>query len=164
VLGATTDRQALAAKPSTGSLVGRSALVVDDNETNRQMLGRLLNSWGMSYTDVATPAAALELLGTGARPVPPYTRVVEASTWLKDRNSRSTACGAIPIPVSHTVTRSRTVPSTSPFASSQRLGRRYDDRSTSCGATGSCRPDWSPDISWRMWQRHGKPGLTWCSC
>jgi len=66
VLGATTDRQALAAKPSTGSLVGRSALVVDDNETNRQMLGRLLNSWGMSYTDVATPAAALELLGTGA--------------------------------------------------------------------------------------------------
>jgi len=66
VLGATTDWRALAARPSTGSLVGRSALVVDDNQTNRRMLGRLLNSWGMACTDVASPAAALELLEAGA--------------------------------------------------------------------------------------------------
>ncbi len=30
------------------------------------MLGRLLHNWGMSCTDVATPAAALELLSAGA--------------------------------------------------------------------------------------------------
>src|SRR4030095_14035112 len=35
-------------------------------------------------------------------PVPPYRRVVEASIWLNDWNSRSSRSGAIPMPVSRT--------------------------------------------------------------
>ena len=35
-------------------------------------------------------------------PVPPYLRVVEASTWLKDWNSRSIRSGGMPMPVSRT--------------------------------------------------------------
>ena len=41
------------------------------------------------------------------RPVPPYCRVVDASTWLKERNSRSMRSLGIPMPVSRTETRSR---------------------------------------------------------
>src|SRR5262245_30899229 len=37
------------------------------------------------------------------RPVPPYWRVVEASTCENDRKSRSTRSPGIPIPVSRTV-------------------------------------------------------------
>ena len=40
------------------------------------------------------------------RPVPPYRRVVEASAWLKAVNSRSTASGRMPMPVSRTSKRS----------------------------------------------------------
>ena len=61
VLAGSTERRAPA-----GSLSGKSALVVDDNDTNRRMLQRLLTGWGMSCTDVATPAAAIELLNAGS--------------------------------------------------------------------------------------------------
>jgi hypothetical protein len=37
------------------------------------------------------------------RPVPPYLRVVEESTWLKALNSRSILSGGMPMPVSWTV-------------------------------------------------------------
>ena len=36
------------------------------------------------------------------RPVPPYLRVVEASTWLKAWNRRSIRSGGMPMPVSRT--------------------------------------------------------------
>lgn len=36
------------------------------------------------------------------RPVPPYRRVVEASAWENGSNSRTTSCGAMPMPVSQT--------------------------------------------------------------
>jgi hypothetical protein len=35
-------------------------------------------------------------------PVPPYRRVVEASTWLKDWKSRSSRSVGMPMPVSRT--------------------------------------------------------------
>ena len=35
-------------------------------------------------------------------PVPPYCRVVEASTWLKDLKSRSSLSAGMPMPVSRT--------------------------------------------------------------
>jgi PAS domain S-box-containing protein len=48
--------------PSAQSLNGKSALVVDDNDTNRFVLCQLLREWGMTCTDVATPTEALRLL------------------------------------------------------------------------------------------------------
>ena len=39
------------------------------------------------------------------RPVPPYIRVVEASTWLKDLKRRSIRSGGMPMPVSRTAKR-----------------------------------------------------------
>ncbi|MDQ1676772.1 MAG: hypothetical protein QOC93_1916 [Actinomycetota bacterium] len=46
-------------------LPGRSVLVVDDNPTNRRILRLQLEGWGMSCTDVGTPAEGLELISTG---------------------------------------------------------------------------------------------------
>jgi len=43
------------------------------------------------------------LLIASPRPVPPNSRVVELSTWLNDRNSRSCFSGGMPRPVSATV-------------------------------------------------------------
>ncbi|MBI2511347.1 MAG: PAS domain S-box protein [Opitutae bacterium] len=45
----------------------RSLLIVDDNVTNRQILGRLAQGWGMHARAVESGAAALELLRGGAR-------------------------------------------------------------------------------------------------
>ena len=67
VLGVSTERRALAPGQSAGSLVGKLALIVDDNLTNRRVLQLLLQDFGMICTKVASPAAALELLATGAR-------------------------------------------------------------------------------------------------
>ncbi|GAA3446922.1 response regulator [Planomonospora venezuelensis] len=46
-------------------LAGRSALVVDDNATNRHVLRRQLTSWGMECTDIGSPGEAVELLTAG---------------------------------------------------------------------------------------------------
>jgi PAS domain S-box-containing protein len=46
-------------------LPGRSVLVVDDNPTNRRILRLQFEGWGMSCTDVATPAEGLELIADG---------------------------------------------------------------------------------------------------
>jgi CheY-like chemotaxis protein len=49
------------------ALSGRAALVVDDNATNRRVLRLQLENWGMSCTDVETPAEGLALIRDGRR-------------------------------------------------------------------------------------------------
>ncbi|MFC4061356.1 response regulator [Planomonospora corallina] len=52
--------------PSVGvDLAGRSALVVDDNATNRHVLRLQLTGWGMECTDVGSPGEAVELITAG---------------------------------------------------------------------------------------------------
>ncbi|MBG0831888.1 response regulator [Planomonospora sp. ID67723] len=51
--------------PTTVELAGRSALVVDDNATNRHVLRLQLTNWGMECTDVGSPGEAVELLAAG---------------------------------------------------------------------------------------------------
>ena len=48
-------------------LVGRHALIVDDNDTNRRILRLQLESYGMTCTDRASPLEALTLVGGGTR-------------------------------------------------------------------------------------------------
>jgi PAS domain S-box-containing protein len=43
-------------------LVGRRLLVVDDNATNRRILNLQTQTWGMTATEAATPAEALDIL------------------------------------------------------------------------------------------------------
>ncbi|HEV7650833.1 MAG TPA: response regulator [Actinophytocola sp.] len=46
-------------------LAGRVALIVDDNDTNRRVLGAQLTDWGMHCVDAASAAEALELVTAG---------------------------------------------------------------------------------------------------
>ena len=55
-------------------------------------------------------ARASRRLITSPSPLPPYVRVVELSTWLKDWNNRSIRSAGIPIPVSRTLTARQTFP------------------------------------------------------
>ena len=48
-----------------GQLRGRRVLIVDDNDTNRQMLRLHFESWGMSVTDTARPLEALQWVSGG---------------------------------------------------------------------------------------------------
>ncbi|NTW00922.1 MAG: response regulator [Oscillochloris sp.] len=48
------------------NLLGRRALIVDDNETNRQSLTDQLGTWGMQLTIAESETTALELLSRGA--------------------------------------------------------------------------------------------------
>jgi PAS domain S-box-containing protein len=64
-LGATDEAPAEAV--SVADLPGRSVLVVDDNPTNRRVLRLQLEGWGMSCTDVVTPAEGLALVRDGRR-------------------------------------------------------------------------------------------------
>ena len=48
-----------------GALKGYSALIVDDNATNRRVLEKQLGTWGMSVTSAASGAEALEKLKDG---------------------------------------------------------------------------------------------------
>jgi CheY-like chemotaxis protein len=41
-------------------LAGKRILVVDDNDTNRRILGLQMGAWGMNVSDAATPAKALD--------------------------------------------------------------------------------------------------------
>jgi signal transduction histidine kinase/DNA-binding response OmpR family regulator/HPt (histidine-containing phosphotransfer) domain-containing protein len=49
-------------------LVGLQALIVDDNDSNRQVLARHLESWGVEVRAVGSSAAALEVLRSDATP------------------------------------------------------------------------------------------------
>jgi CheY-like chemotaxis protein len=49
------------------SLAGRTALVVDDNATNRRVLQLLLRQWGMTCVEASDGPAALALVGAGQR-------------------------------------------------------------------------------------------------
>jgi PAS domain S-box-containing protein len=64
-MGRATAAPAGDGAPVAADLPGRSALVVDDNSTNRRILRLQLESWGMSCTDVGTPAEALALIHDG---------------------------------------------------------------------------------------------------
>jgi signal transduction histidine kinase/ActR/RegA family two-component response regulator len=52
-------------RPSSAGLAGRTALIVDDNTTSRQVLREHLESWDMVCSDVGSGAEALELVGAG---------------------------------------------------------------------------------------------------
>ncbi|GII02580.1 hypothetical protein Pta02_45880 [Planobispora takensis] len=54
-----------AAETATVALTGRSALIVDDNATNRRVLGLQLTGWGMTCVDVGAPVRAVELVASG---------------------------------------------------------------------------------------------------
>jgi signal transduction histidine kinase/DNA-binding response OmpR family regulator len=59
---------AIAPQPLAGAdLAGRSVLVVDDNATNRRILGRLLERWGMSPRATGSPHEALGWVAGGQR-------------------------------------------------------------------------------------------------
>jgi CheY-like chemotaxis protein len=53
--------------PDLSELAGRSVLVVDDNDTNRQILGRILSNAGLRTSLAGSGAAALEALQAAAR-------------------------------------------------------------------------------------------------
>ena len=66
-----------ALKPEAGALpAGARVLVVDDNATNRLVLERQLEAWGMDAESVADAAAGLDLLRTGARGGRPFELAV----------------------------------------------------------------------------------------
>lgn len=52
---------------SQPGLQGRRALVVDDNPTNRQIVARQLQAWGMVAEDTGSPIEALDRLRSGTR-------------------------------------------------------------------------------------------------
>lgn len=60
------DRQVDAVAVAPAELPGRSALVVDDNPTNRQILRRQLTGWGMSVEAFADPREALAAVEAGS--------------------------------------------------------------------------------------------------
>jgi two-component system sensor histidine kinase/response regulator len=62
---ATDAADAASAGPAL-DLTGRRILVVDDNATNRQILGRQLGTWGADVTTAASGIIALERLHAGA--------------------------------------------------------------------------------------------------
>jgi signal transduction histidine kinase/CheY-like chemotaxis protein len=62
-------REALPSHPSLDApledMAGRIALVVDDNATNRLILSRQLQRWGLAVRDTASPREALEWVESG---------------------------------------------------------------------------------------------------
>jgi signal transduction histidine kinase/DNA-binding response OmpR family regulator len=60
----TTDMTPTALRRD-GSFEGRRALVVDDNETNRRLMGALLGAWGVQTVPASGADAAMAALGDG---------------------------------------------------------------------------------------------------
>jgi len=61
-----TSTAGRAVLPPLPALDGKSVLLVDDNATNRRILRRQIEAWGMVASDTAFPAEALEWVGAGA--------------------------------------------------------------------------------------------------
>ncbi|MEW6167136.1 MAG: response regulator [Pseudomonadota bacterium] len=53
--------------PHLGILHGKRVLIVDDNDTNRRILRRTAQEWGMQTVDTASPTEALALIERGER-------------------------------------------------------------------------------------------------
>jgi CheY-like chemotaxis protein len=66
VLGIVPINANIGAPANTVPLDGRSALVVDDNATNRRILRRQLEGWGMTVTEAETGEVAVALVMGGA--------------------------------------------------------------------------------------------------
>jgi len=69
--------------PSAEQLRGLSALIVDDNETNRLILEKLLGSWGMIPATADSAPRALELMHRAAEQGTPF-RVVLTDCRMPD--------------------------------------------------------------------------------
>ena len=67
ILGVAGDRRLPAQDRAGGPLSGRSALIVEANDTNRGVLHGLLTGWGMGCTAVAAPGEAVALIADGGR-------------------------------------------------------------------------------------------------
>jgi two-component system sensor histidine kinase/response regulator len=67
---------ALAAAPDTVDLRGLTALIVDDNATNRRLLEMMLLGWAMVPTLVASASEALAALGAAQKSGKPFPLVV----------------------------------------------------------------------------------------
>ncbi len=67
VLHSCRDRRQEPDSAAHVMLAGRSALVVDDNDTNRRVLRLQMERWGIAVTDVRSPLQALDLLRVGVR-------------------------------------------------------------------------------------------------
>ena len=61
------ERTVDAVSTAPAELPGRTALVVDDNDTNRRILRRQLTAWGMTVEDHADGASALAAVDAGLR-------------------------------------------------------------------------------------------------
>ena len=59
-------------RPEAGEVRGRRVLVVDDNETNRRLLSRLLSQWHCRVSESADAGAALALLREASAAGDPY--------------------------------------------------------------------------------------------
>src|SRR6185295_15842738 len=55
------------AEPPTTDMSGRSVLVVDDNATNRRILAKQLERWGMTSRATGSPNEALDWVRAGDR-------------------------------------------------------------------------------------------------
>lgn len=63
---ATAHNQSLSSRQSNGSLGGIRTLIVDDNKTNRDFLGRLLKQWSMPCEETSSAKLALEMIQSAA--------------------------------------------------------------------------------------------------
>ncbi|PPK94175.1 signal transduction histidine kinase [Kineococcus xinjiangensis] len=65
VLPEAPDTRGPQQQHESAALTGRTALIVDDNATNRRVLSLQMQGWGMSCTDVSSAAEALALIAGG---------------------------------------------------------------------------------------------------
>ena len=107
--GVVIDHEdALAARaPGTPSMRGAWLGTSAASTCEREQEGRTAPGLALAPTSCPPISSTRRLEIASPRPVPPYLRVVEASTWVKDWNSRSDPSGAMPMPVSRTRSSSR---------------------------------------------------------